>query len=174
MIDDFRARPETDGSKTVMWCVRFWLHGNLEGTECVNYPLENHPDPENVNFLRGAIVDATEDLRAGPPDHDAVTLDGPFLISDAAPPTIQIFGSCGTLSVDARTGFVMHYDQQDGDESDPAAYNDIVRFDLDEWRKHYPGETCEGGDILDFAYWNADDSYEEAEADWRARRSGDQ
>ncbi|HEX5281902.1 MAG TPA: hypothetical protein VFW28_17610 [Micropepsaceae bacterium] len=74
--------------------------------------------------------------------------------------TIEISGSHGTLTADANTGQVMHR-TGDGD------YSSISRFDLAEWQRTYPGETCNGGDILDFAYWTTDGHYEDADSGWR-------
>jgi hypothetical protein len=48
-------------------------------------------------------------------------------------------------------------------------YEEIVKFDLDEWRHEYPGEELAGisVDILDLGYWNDDGVYTELATDWR-------
>lgn len=58
--------------------------------------------------------------------------------------------------------------------SDPVeSYEDLIRFDLDEWRRTYPGEELVAIDVLDVGYWyrkeDGSEGYEPAEPDWRAR-----
>lgn len=82
---------------------------------------------------------------------------------------IQIWGNYGKLDVRADTGAVIEYEP---DRSEPEhAYAEIVRFDLEEWGRTYPNETCEGGDILDFGYWyrrmDGFVDYEPPCEDWR-------
>lgn len=73
--------------------------------------------------------------------------------------TIEISGSHGTLTVDADNGRVVRRVS--------SGYSNVGRFDLVEWQRTYPGETCNGGDILDFAYWTADGQYVDADSGWR-------
>lgn len=80
---------------------------------------------------------------------------------------IAINSSNGTLMIDSETGEVS-VEESDYDNDD---LRQIVRFDLDEWRKEYPGEECEGGDILDFGYWSKREDgewiYEPPVEEWR-------
>lgn len=75
-------------------------------------------------------------------------------------------GAYGTLVACAVTGQVVAY--EDREENDGESYDGITRMDIDEWRKHYPGQTLGGTsmDILDIGYWEGE-KYEEPEHGWR-------
>ena len=73
--------------------------------------------------------------------------------------TFTVTGSYGDLRVDAKTGDVLTYFCEDwaylpGDDEAPG-YRDIVRFDVDEWRRFYPSEKLDDQwvDILDIGFW---------------------
>lgn len=68
--------------------------------------------------------------------------------------TFAIGSSGGLLTVNAKTGEVIvessiYYP----DPENEGKLRAIYKFDLAEWRRTYPNEVCEGGDILDFGYW---------------------
>jgi len=50
-----------------------------------------------------------------------------------------------------------------------SAYSDIMRLDVREWERAYPGEGVHVGihDILDFGYWLDDGTYVGASEDFR-------
>jgi hypothetical protein len=81
------------------------------------------------------------------------------------PSTIAITGSWGTLHVCPTTGKVVS--RHDLYPNDPQGYRTIIKFDVAEWRRTYPGTQLQGGDILDFGYWTEDGHYEEPAYDWR-------
>lgn len=91
---------------------------------------------------------------------------------------ITVFGNGGTLTARADTGDVLHYEPDALDEQN-TGYGDIHRFDVDEWRRTYPGEdiTNSSIDICDIGYWyKVDDSntlYEEPSLEWRKLNVGD-
>lgn len=78
--------------------------------------------------------------------------------------TVTIAGSHGSMVVDASTGVVLKWNHSgDGD------YKDIVKIDLDEYRRTYPGP---GGimariDVLDVGYWDKSGAYEPPAEHWR-------
>lgn len=91
-------------------------------------------------------------------------------------PTIEIVGNAGRLTVDTVTGLVLIYDRDEAEcqaiAQEPGhtdnGYDDIVRIDIDEWKRFYVGEEVVNGDILDWGFWVRDGTYQEAEHDWRA------
>ncbi|MBT1154407.1 hypothetical protein J1C56_02255 [Aminobacter anthyllidis] len=83
--------------------------------------------------------------------------------------TVCIAGSWGELTVSANTGRVISYDHQ-GTLPDPdgeTGYSDIVRVDLDEWRKTYPREEPQHLDVLDVGAWTSGGEYVPPEVEWR-------
>lgn len=76
-----------------------------------------------------------------------------------------VYSSHGELTVDAATGDVIKCDGND-------YIADIKRFDLEEHKRFnsITEMTQADVDILDFAYWNKDGSYDTAEDSWRAER----
>ncbi len=90
-------------------------------------------------------------------------------------PTIEVFGNYGTITVDAVTGLVLKYDKDEQEcetiakypGHDNTGYGNIVRFDLEEWKRFYPDEELCGGDIMDWGFWKQDGTYYAAEDSWR-------
>jgi hypothetical protein len=77
-------------------------------------------------------------------------------------------GCWGTLFCDITTGNVIHYKRGSRWKKPGDGYDHIVRLDVDEWRKYYPGEDIAlDHDVLDFGSWDADWVYEGPETDWR-------
>lgn len=79
--------------------------------------------------------------------------------------TFSVSSSNGCLTASAKTGRVISCElNKDGEGIDQ-----IQRFDVEEWRKAYPGENIAGHsiDILDLGYWDKSGKYEEPEKDWR-------
>lgn len=78
----------------------------------------------------------------------------------------QIASSHGMATFDCDTGLVEAHDL--GPDFGPKPY----KFDVEEWRKAYPGESMEGiHDILDFGYWyraGKHESYMPPDKTWRA------
>jgi hypothetical protein len=73
--------------------------------------------------------------------------------------------SHGTLVIDA-DGNVVKGSVYDDDE-----LKNIVRFDLEEYRKQYPDEPEPSSyDILDLGYWTDQGKYEPPDEDWRSAR----
>ena len=79
-----------------------------------------------------------------------------------------INGSYGSLNIDCKTGKVhsildTSYDGYEGE------YDDIDRFNIEEWEKEYPGELLKDQeiDILDFGYWLKDGTYYEPTESFR-------
>lgn len=66
----------------------------------------------------------------------------------------------------AVTGQVVAYEDRQEDEGE--SYDGITRVDIDEWRKHYLGQTLGGTsmNILDIGYWEGE-KYEEPAHAWR-------
>lgn len=83
--------------------------------------------------------------------------------------SIHLTGSHGTLVVDEQTGDVQHYYRENDRETrEDGDYDDIARIDVEEWKRTYPQDTLDGGDILDFGYWMTDGTYVPPCEDWRA------
>ncbi len=76
--------------------------------------------------------------------------------------SFRVYGSHGVLVVAAMSGRVLAY-EPDGDTD----YADICFFNVDEWRRAYPGEVPTVIDILDIGYWTLDGAYEPPVEDWR-------
>lgn len=85
--------------------------------------------------------------------------------------TFRISSSNGELVACSTLGSVFpqlsRYDTKPGEEGD---LRPILRFDLAEWRKTYPGQELDGGtvDILDLGYWSTGEQYEAPAHEWRA------
>jgi hypothetical protein len=84
-----------------------------------------------------------------------------------------IESSWGRIVVDPVTGYVdpvasNYLPDREGEQTHPIS--NIHRFDVDEWRRAWPGETLAGTeqDILDFGYWSRPgDDYEPPAQEWR-------
>jgi hypothetical protein len=84
-----------------------------------------------------------------------------------------IESSWGRIVVDPVTGYVdpvasNYLPDREGEQTHPIS--NIHRFDVDEWRRAWPGETLAGTeqDILDFGYWSRPgDAYEPPVQEWR-------
>lgn len=52
-----------------------------------------------------------------------------------------------------------------------SAYDDIAKFDVEEWTRAWAGEALDGAsvDILDIGFWTHGGEYIEPEHDWRAQ-----
>jgi len=76
---------------------------------------------------------------------------------------VEVAGSRGILVADPETGNVTDRHPHSG------VYSDIVRLDVKEWERTYPGESAAAGihDILDFGYWLDDGTYVKASEDFR-------
>lgn len=78
--------------------------------------------------------------------------------------------SHGEITFDPRTGRVLADELEYGDgDDDFNELNKPVRFDVEEWKKRYPGKSLVGiyMDILDIGYWMPDGRYEPPADDWR-------
>ena len=66
-------------------------------------------------------------------------------------------------------GTVKEWVPTDDDQEGGALLGNIVKFDIDEWERHYgkPMRRLYSIDILDLGYWMKDGSYEGPEHDWR-------
>lgn len=82
--------------------------------------------------------------------------------------TFNVRGSWGNITVNADTGKVVTY-TPDPPENGEYDYNNISKFDIDEWRNENPDETLEGNDldILDLGYWTNEGVYESPDYTWR-------
>lgn len=83
---------------------------------------------------------------------------------------ITVIGSHGTFTADLKTGEVREHFPHFGEAMDDAevhGYPDIVRVDVDEYRRAYPDEEVDTVDILDIGYWLTDGRYEPPEPDYR-------
>ena len=82
-----------------------------------------------------------------------------------------IISTWGRIVVDPVTGYVDHLASvYSPDPEGEHPISDIRRFDVDEWRRAWPGETLAGTeqDILDFGYWSRPgDAYEPPCEKWR-------
>lgn len=86
---------------------------------------------------------------------------------------LVIESSWGRIVVDPVTGYVdpaasVYFPDLGGEQADPIS--NIYRFDVDEWRRAWPGEVLDGTeqDILDFGYWSLPgDGYEPPVQEWR-------
>ena len=82
-----------------------------------------------------------------------------------------IISTWGRIVVDPVTGYVDHLASvYSPDPEGEHPISDIRRFDVDEWRRAWPGETLAGTeqDILDFGYWSRPgDAYEPPCEEWR-------
>jgi len=69
----------------------------------------------------------------------------------------------GEVTFDAGTGEVLQVEPyKSGDELD------IVRVDVEEWKRTYPGEEVAAWhDILDFGTWSRDGRYAGPDPEWR-------
>ena len=84
-----------------------------------------------------------------------------------------IESSWGRIVVDPVTGYVdpvasNYLPDPEGEQTYPIS--NIHRFDVDEWRRAWPGEALAGTeqDILDFGYWSRPgDDYEPPAQEWR-------
>jgi hypothetical protein len=94
----------------------------------------------------------------------------------AEPAPVQVSSSHGEFTVNPMSGLVLEFDG-DPDDEDYADYVNVTRFDVEEWKRAYPGEEFNGADILDIGCWYRDGSYGGPEEDWRAEialmRAGD-
>jgi len=85
--------------------------------------------------------------------------------------TFKACGNWGTLTCDALSGNVVEYKPET--DVDPAhGYQDILRLDVNEWRRKYPDQVLEGSehDILDFGNWDKFRNYEGPDHHWRCNR----
>jgi len=74
--------------------------------------------------------------------------------------TISVWGSYGTMTVNATDGTVIAYAPQDTEDGD---YYDIVKVDLAEWKHHHKMDKIDPTlDILDVGFWTNKGYYEEA------------
>lgn len=74
--------------------------------------------------------------------------------------------SSGDLRFHPETGIVTEWLPAEPDDGNLRA---VVRLDVDEWRKAYPGEDVRGPhDILDFGVWRIDGRYDGPSAGFRA------
>lgn len=83
--------------------------------------------------------------------------------------TFTASGSWGTLTAWKDTGMVVSYDDE-GNLPDPdggTGYANIVRLDVDEWRRTYPGQDLTHVDILDIGTRDTDGEYVGPEYEWR-------
>jgi hypothetical protein len=89
----------------------------------------------------------------------------------------NVTGNYGTLYADKATGLVTCYVGDGCDSNDAegtAGYENIVRFDVDEYRKHY-GEV-QDTDILLIGFWYTEggvEKYAEPEHDYRTHHAED-
>ena len=84
---------------------------------------------------------------------------------------IEIGSSSGTVVMDRETGKAIEVSIDYGEVMKKNFLYDIDRFDLEEWKRTYPGETMPDCiDILDLGYWMKDGSYEEPCKAWREDR----
>lgn len=91
--------------------------------------------------------------------------------------TFEVHGSHGMLVVDAQTGEIVDRAYEPGCPCDDNCYARILLFDVDEWKRTYPGENpAEAGevDVLDLGFWHNDETvpegigkYEPPDQDWR-------
>jgi hypothetical protein len=85
-----------------------------------------------------------------------------------ADPTFTICGTHGELTVRLNDGVVIERNPED------AYREEVVRADVNEWRRTYSDERLQAGsshDILDFGTWNPQGSYEGPELSWREERA---
>ena len=78
-----------------------------------------------------------------------------------------VYGNYGDLIVDRSTGSVHQY-EPDRDSETGTEYDQILRFDIDEYSAAYPGEKLGHVDICDIGFWSKSGQYEPPEADFRA------
>ena len=77
--------------------------------------------------------------------------------------TFRVYGSASELVVSRMSGRVLGYvDDGDGE------YADITFFNVDDWRRSYPGRVLDHVDILDLGYWTGEGEYMPPEYTWRA------
>lgn len=76
--------------------------------------------------------------------------------------TFTVYGSSGELAVSSASGRAVEYVDYGGGE-----YADITFFNVEEWRRAFPGQMPDHVDILDLGYWIGAGAYEPPEVDWR-------
>lgn len=77
--------------------------------------------------------------------------------------TVMIYGSNGYMDITADGTVVKLYDTHGATD-----YNDIVKFDVEEYKKFYNvKELPTDQDILDYGLWRKDGTYEEPAHEWR-------
>lgn len=87
--------------------------------------------------------------------------------------TFEINGSNGTITAEEATGKVINTD--DGTRNPAAEYENILQFDVAEYRRHYsllPSAALHAVDILCIGYWYEDwvdgsEKYEEPVHEYR-------
>jgi len=81
--------------------------------------------------------------------------------------TIQVGSSHGSLTCNKETGMVIECSLFHG-ENENERIAQIAKFDLEEWKKCYVGESLPDYlDILDLGYWTKNGEYEQPVIDWR-------
>lgn len=85
--------------------------------------------------------------------------------------TFTVTGTHGEITVNAETGETIRQVTTCACENcEGRGYANIVKFDIEEWKRAYPGETpMTAGqiDILDLGYWTKGGAYEPPATDWR-------
>lgn len=76
--------------------------------------------------------------------------------------TATVYGSYGNLTIDTVTGQVLSVEHA----GDTTEYADIVKFDLDEYKKHY-GRLDDNYDICDLCFW----AYHQPAEDFRTEKA---
>lgn len=121
-------------------------------------------------MIANEIVDAL--LEADEVDPKAFARSRDQQIGEYKPILIQ--GSYGTLKVDPYDGTVIRYDDAPKDDAD---YDDIAKFDLEEFRQWLQANAPQYGefvrpgeefDIVDVGFWTTSGDYVAAEPDHRA------
>jgi hypothetical protein len=93
-----------------------------------------------------------------------------------APSTFFVSSSHGMLTAQINDGKVIEVHLYPPEDAEGRTLNNIDRFDVEEWRRYYPGEKIEPDasmDILDFGLWNKNGTYEQPEMEWRREMAAD-
>lgn len=83
-----------------------------------------------------------------------------------------VYGNYGDLTVHRSTGAVLQY-EPDRDSETGTEYDQILRFDIDEYAAAYPNEEFDHLDICDIGFWTRDGQYEPPEPTFRAELTRD-
>ena len=126
----------------------------VEGTEDQRITVDLGDKTLIVDPTDGEL-DAAKAWRERMPSRSSATHAGKeFLLVES---------SHGTLVVDRTDGVVIReLSTYDGDE-----LKDIVRFDLEEYKRYWKEEVPKSLDILNLGYWIIGGAYEEPAHDWR-------